>query len=365
MKCKLIMASFLFVLISSLLPSSLCAEQRKIVWRMAYEPLPKSSYQVIIDELPNRIMKISGGLFEIDPSPRLIPPSDYLEATRNAVVNMGVLLGPYYRDKAPIINICSLPWIFRNIEKYQEVVDSFLTEDVNKILREKFSAVILMAGVFPNPVIFSRTQIRSLEDLKGLKVRVPGYEAAEIVKHLGAQIVNIPGAEVVHALGAGVVDAAVTQSNWGYEFGFYETTKYVYNWQFGNLTPWFILANRKAWEGLREGLRRKVEAEFKRIQTEGFISTIKETEKSFDLLKEKGVEITQPSGADISKIKAPGSLNPVYKHWVGLNEKKGIEAKPILAKVLQATGTGGHGDPCYYPTCRCSDGSCKIECCRK
>lgn len=350
MKGKLILASFLFVLISSHLASSLCAEQRKIVWRMAYQPLPKSSYQVIVDELPDRITRVSGGLFEVHPSPGLIPPSDYLEATRHAVVNMGVLLGPYYRDKAPIINICSLPWIFRNIEKYQEAVDSFLTEDLNKVLEQKFGAVILMAGVFPNPVIFSRTQIRSLEDLKGLKVRVPGYETAEIAKHFGAQVVNIPGAEVVNALGTGIVDAAVTQPKCAYDFGFYETTKYAYNWKFGNLTPWFVLGNRKAWKGLPEDLRRKVEAEFKTIQTDGFISTIKETQQSFNLLKERGVKITQPSEADISKIKAPESLNPIYKHWVGLNEKSGIEAKSILAKVLQATGTGGGDDPCYYPT---------------
>lgn len=365
MKAKLILIFLLFVLILSLLASSPCAEQRKIVWRMVYEPLPKSSYQVIIDGLPDRIMKVSGGLLEVQPSPRLIPPSDYLAATRNAVVNMGVLLGPYYQNEAPIINICSMPWIFRNIEKYQEAVDSFLTVDFNKVLKEKFGVVILMALAFPNPVIFSRTQIRSLEDLKGLKVRVPNYEAAKIVKHFGAEIVNVPAAEVVAAVEKGVVDAAVTQSKWGYELGFYEKTKYVYNWEFGNLTPWFVIGNRKAWEGLREGLRREVEAEFKRIQTEGFISTIKEMQKSFDLLKEKGVEIIQPSEADILKIKAPGSLNPIFKDWVALNEKRGIEAKSLLAKVLQATGTGGGDDPCYYPTCRCSDGSCKIECCRK
>ncbi len=51
-----------------------------------------------------------------------------------------------------------------------------------------------------------KKEINSLDDFKGLKLRMPGL-GGEILKEFGAAITNIPGTEVLQALSTGVVDA--------------------------------------------------------------------------------------------------------------------------------------------------------------
>ncbi|GAI82147.1 unnamed protein product [marine sediment metagenome] len=74
--------------------------------------------------------------------------------------------------------------------------------------------------------LMSTKPIRSLEDVKGMKIRTFGA-FAEMYEGLGAGIVSVPGGEMYTALATGVIDAAT----WGSPGGFYsydiqEVTKY-------------------------------------------------------------------------------------------------------------------------------------------
>ena len=72
---------------------------------------------------------------------------------------------------------------------------------------EKFNVVALPCGSHSDEIhMHSRKPIRTLEDLKGLKLRTSGAWA-EIANNLGASTVILPGGEVYPALERGVVDA--------------------------------------------------------------------------------------------------------------------------------------------------------------
>lgn len=58
---------------------------------------------------------------------------------------------------------------------------------------------VQMGGWYANP-------IRSLEDMKGLKIRIPGI-AADIFRELGSEPVSLPGGAIPNALFAGEIDA--------------------------------------------------------------------------------------------------------------------------------------------------------------
>jgi outer membrane protein OmpA-like peptidoglycan-associated protein len=44
--------------------------------------------------------------------------------------------------------------------------------------------------------------------------------------------------------------------------------------------------------------------------------------------------------------------------------REGREANRRIVLVALNGGTGGGGDPCYEPECKCTDGSCSTDCCR-
>lgn len=72
-------------------------------------------------------------------------------------------------------------------------------------------------------------EINSVDDLKGLKMRIPGF-GGKVIEAVGGTAVSLPGGEIFAALQSGNVDAAEMAGPWiDLGFGFYKAAKYFYN----------------------------------------------------------------------------------------------------------------------------------------
>ena len=73
-----------------------------------------------------------------------------------------------------------------------------------------------------------RKEINSLEDFKGLKMRMPGL-GGEVVRRIGAAAVALPGGEIFTSLQTGAIDATEWVGPWNdISMGFYQVAKYYY-----------------------------------------------------------------------------------------------------------------------------------------
>ena len=71
-------------------------------------------------------------------------------------------------------------------------------------------------------------EIKSLDDFKGLKIRMPGL-GGEVMRRLGAAAVSLPGGEIFPSLKSGAIDASEWVGPWNdLAFGFHQITKYYY-----------------------------------------------------------------------------------------------------------------------------------------
>nr|WP_321524604.1 TRAP transporter substrate-binding protein [uncultured Cohaesibacter sp.] len=71
-------------------------------------------------------------------------------------------------------------------------------------------------------------EINTLDDIKGLKMRIPGM-GGEVLRRLGASAVSLPGGEIFQALQSGAIDATEFVGPWNdLALGFYKTTKFYY-----------------------------------------------------------------------------------------------------------------------------------------
>ncbi len=78
-----------------------------------------------------------------------------------------------------------------------------------------------MGGWFKN-------EINSLEDFKGLKMRMPGI-GGEVIRRMGGAAVKLSGGEIYQALQSGSIDATEWVGPWNdYAFGFYREAPYYY-----------------------------------------------------------------------------------------------------------------------------------------
>lgn len=96
-----------------------------------------------------------------------------------------------------------------------------------------------------------RKEVKSVDDFKGLKMRIPGLGGA-VIKELGGTSVTLAGAEILPALQAGTVDAAEWVGPWNdLAFGFYKVAQIAH--YPGIHEPGSMLSlgvSKKVWDGL-------------------------------------------------------------------------------------------------------------------
>jgi TRAP-type mannitol/chloroaromatic compound transport system substrate-binding protein len=99
--------------------------------------------------------------------------------------------------------------------------------------------------------LHSRVPVRTLEDLRGVKIRTAGAWIA-MLEELGAAPVTSPGAEVYPMLERGVIDATEWGSPWEDTFPkFYEVTDYVIlPGVHQPVAPFELQINQQVWDGL-------------------------------------------------------------------------------------------------------------------
>ncbi len=138
----------------------------------------------------------------------------------------------FYQAYNKIFRIPAVPYVFRDNEHYQK----FLLSDIEKEAEEE---VLKKAGLIfvnrkknwlrgPFRVIASRKPIRSIEDLKGLKLRMPNNPTSvKSWEQLGCAATVIPYTETYLALKQGTVEALTCPVVDAYLFKFCEVAPYL------------------------------------------------------------------------------------------------------------------------------------------
>ena len=103
-------------------------------------------------------------------------------------------------------------------------------------------------------------EINSLEDLKGLKMRIPGL-GGEVISRMGVEAVNIPGGDLYIAMQTGVIDATEWVGPYNdLAFGFHQVAKYYYYPGWHEPGPTLeLMVNKRAFSSLPDDLQAIVE----------------------------------------------------------------------------------------------------------
>ncbi len=187
----------------------------------------------------------------------LVPAFEIFDAVANGSVQMGHGSAYYWKGKHSALQFFSTTpfgmtamemnsWLYHGggMELWREAYGQF-----GLVPAASGNTGVQMAGWF-------NKEINSLEDLKGLKMRIPGL-AGEVLKRAGGTPVNLPGGELFTSLQTGAIDATEWVGPYNdLAFGFHKIAKYYYypGWhEPGTTLECFI--NRSAFEELSPDLR--------------------------------------------------------------------------------------------------------------
>jgi TRAP-type mannitol/chloroaromatic compound transport system substrate-binding protein len=201
---------------------------------------------------------------------------------------------------------------------------------------EKFNIVALPCGSHSDEIhMHSRKPIRTIEDLKGLKLRTSGAWA-EIANNLGASTVILAGGEVYPALERGVVDAiewATPGINIG--LGFHKVAKYII--LPGVHQPGAVLEcqfDKAQWDKFDAATKKQLEAAAKLSTIESWMNINMMDAEALEKLKAEGVEIIRVDQSYIDGVaKATREWEDKYIAAEGGWFKKVVESqRAFMAK---------------------------------
>ncbi len=136
-------------------------------------------------------------------------------------------------------------------------------------------------------------EINSLEDIKGLKMRIPGI-GGEVLKEAGGIPVTLPGGELFTALQTGVIDATEWVGPYNdLTFGFHQAAKYYYYPGWHEPGPMLeLLINIDAWNSLPNHLQVIIETATKAVNQDMLDEYLAKNNQALtELIEAHGVEL--------------------------------------------------------------------------
>lgn len=192
---------------------------------------------------------------------------------------------------------------------------------------ERGIVTLAVAQVEPRN-IYTRKPIKSLADLKGMKIRAQGVVETDFTKVIGASPVTLSWEEVYSALQQGVIDGYWVTDSVTFTSKLQEVVKYGWDVGFGGAT-WFLIANKRALESLPADLQ-KIVRDTAREAGERVWARVDSDSKDYrSRLLKAGMTFTKASDADM-KIMLDKAQTLVWADWI---QKGGPVAKEMMDKV--------------------------------
>lgn len=233
-------------------------------WRMATSwaaDLP--GFALAATGLAASITRLSAGRLRVTAhaAGELVPAFDVFDAVGQGSIEMGHSAAYFWQGRLPAASyFCAVPFGLRA----SHMSAWLLAGGGLALWRELYAPHGLIPFAAGNTGMqmagWYRREIRSLADIAGLRMRIPGL-GGEVMARLGVTTVNLPGAELVAAMRAGTLDAVewLGPDN-DLAFGLHEVAKHCYwpGWQ--EPAPVLeCLVNRTAFEALPMDLQAIVE----------------------------------------------------------------------------------------------------------
>lgn len=246
---------------ATILPAGKVLAQGKVFkWKMVTSWAPGMPVlQEGAERFAKRVDEVTQGRIKIEvfAGGVLVPPLGVFDAVSAGNVECGSTASYYWAGKVPAAQFfTAIPFGFT----FDQMITWLLAGGGLELWNEIYAKSNLVALPFLNTgqqmAGWFRKEIKSLDDIKGLKMRAVGL-GGKVMAKLGTAITLLPGAEIVPALEKGAVDAA----EWvgpilDQKLGFAKVAKFYYypGWQEPNAQA-ELMINKKAWDSLPKDLQ--------------------------------------------------------------------------------------------------------------
>ncbi|MGD9845649.1 MAG: TRAP transporter substrate-binding protein [Variibacter sp.] len=304
------------------------AQDRKFTF--AYDQPKSTAYGVAGDLFAAKLKELSGGKFSVDqfPAAQLGQEPQMLQKMRAGDIDFVITSTANASTAAPQAGVFSLHYIFRDQDHLKKVLAD---PGISKAFREMITESVQGAHVLGLITMglrnmYSKQEIKSIDDIKGKKVRVQATKTEDThFPAYGAQTVHMPFGEVYTSLQTGVVQIAengvnVYMSNKHYEVApILSMTEHEAN----NNCIW---VSDKTWSSLTDEQKKWVQ------DTADYVSQV-EPAKALQLEKDSGEKLKKLGVKIVENVDKSGFIKAAEPVQDQLAKELGPHAVKILGMV--------------------------------
>ena len=253
----------------------------------ANHPLNEAVFTPFSQELE----KLSGGKLTVRQFPagalNSSAPAQY-SILLSGVADIALAIPAYTADLFPRTDLIAYPGICKTTKDCTEAMLR-----ARSILEPEYRARVLALWSNAAPVLLTRNApVRTLEDMRGLKIRVSTRSAIPFIEALGASAVMQPGTVVHQSLATGVIDGVAISPSGIVTFQLHEPAAYLTTWLPASGLPFVLLMNQEVYDGLSPEARAWVdEAADVSLSMAGAVAYERAGAEGVQLAREAGVEI--------------------------------------------------------------------------
>ncbi len=291
------------------------AAEAQIKLKLANFIVPGSRNSVLFGEFVQEMNRRSKGKLEISyyTGGTLLTASKMAAGVATGIADIGISHCSYSRGRFPVMEVNELPLGYPSTWVGAHVVNEFYEKVKPKEWDQYHPLLFCMAS--PNIMQTLSKPVRTLEDLRGLRIRGTG-RIADIVKALGASPMPIEMPDVYEALRRGVADGILISAEVLKGFKIGELIKYVNttSLKIGGSFCFYVTMNRGKWDALPDDMK-KLFTEVSSEYIEKWALAFNEMDiEAMEFLKSQGGQTVTSSGTEIARwVKAVEPVIIDYK----------------------------------------------------
>ncbi len=233
----------------------------------------------------------------------LIRHPEIRNAVRRGLVPIGEILMSRLGNEDSVFEIDSVPFLATDYRQAKA-----LWEASSPVIRDRLREAgleLLFAVPWPPQGIYANREVRKVDDLAGMKLRVYNAATERLAGLMNAVPTQVEVPDIPVAFASGRVEAMITSPStgantkiWDYVSHFHDTRAW--------LPKNMVIVNRKAFMGLDAEVRETVLAAARRAEERGWTASMAETEAKIAVLRENGMTVVMPDAELTEGLRAIG-----------------------------------------------------------
>ena len=309
-------------------PATSMNASRRVELKLGTETALSSPETRGSQKLADLVKEKSNGMMAITvyENAKLGTMKDRGEGMRMGTVDMGTFSVGFLASYVPVLGLFDLPYIYKDKAHELRVFDSEIGQDIDKKMQEQGLRVVCFFDAGTRQMTNNRHPIRTPDDLRGLRIRVPQAEASiEGLKALGAIPTPMAFGEVYTALKQNVVEGQENPIALILHNRFYEVQKYL-SLTNHQMFIQVLTISEKTWRKLSQEHQLILMHSAKEAQAYQRDLAASEEIKWIAILKDKGIQVNEvEKGQAFVERAAP--LRTIYI------KKLGQQAKELFEKI--------------------------------